>query len=113
MPPRDSPNHGKYNEIGQKVISLVVQQILDDSIGPLVSILEIRNLESGRFHKKIVERTERRHGGVLGLGHDGSLSQFLASVPFIPLSTALEWYFRYSEEGILLCQCRDVVWLLR
>lgn len=52
----DKQEHGRTH---QEVISLVIKQILHDPIAPLFKVLQIGQLEPGRFQQKIVDRAQR------------------------------------------------------
>ena len=45
----DKPNEGEYDEGGDEVVGLVVEQVVHNTVPPLVRLADVRNLEPAQL----------------------------------------------------------------
>lgn len=51
----------EYDDTGEEVIGLVVEQIIDDSVEPSLRVAEIRDLETGLGQDEVIHTPQRRN----------------------------------------------------
>lgn len=56
---RNLPNQKKNKDCTQHVVSLIVKQVIYNSVCTSLHIFYVRNLKSGSFQKEIIERPQR------------------------------------------------------